>query len=203
MSRLCASLPCRRSTVSARSAATAIAEFGGLVLDRVEPMRIVARIFKQPVARAQRTLERRDAAAMFGIDRDHQTVEKTPPLGAGPGEQSVHRRRQPDDAQMIGEGGGRGDRLAIDPALPRGGGLALMRRLDAGAERRKTERAFDLDRHRPGAVALAEGDFFERCAAQAAAGHEKRNRFERLVLPAPFGPTSTTMSRAISSFAAR
>ena len=62
------------------------------MLDRVEPMRIGAGIFQQAVARAQRSLERRDAAAVLGIDREHQPVEETPPLGAGPGEQPVHRR---------------------------------------------------------------------------------------------------------------
>ena len=66
--------------------------------------------------------------------------------------------------------------------------VALMRRLDAGAERREAERAFDLDRRGPGAVALAEGDFVERRAAQAAAGHEERNGFEEVGLAGAVRP---------------
>ena len=69
------------------------------------------RLFQQPVARAQGSLERRHAARMLGIDRQHQPVEKAPALGGRPGEQLVHRRRQPDHAQMVGEGRGRADRL--------------------------------------------------------------------------------------------
>jgi len=39
-----------------------------LVLDGVEPVRVGPRLFQEPVARAQRAVERVDAAAMFGID---------------------------------------------------------------------------------------------------------------------------------------
>ena len=48
-----------------------------------------------------------DAAGMLGVDRQHQPVEKAPPLGGRPDEQPIHRRREPDDAQMIGKGGRR------------------------------------------------------------------------------------------------
>jgi len=37
-------------------------KLGGLVLDRVEPMRIAIGVFQQPIARAQGPLERGDAA---------------------------------------------------------------------------------------------------------------------------------------------
>ncbi len=89
------------------------------MLDRVEPVRIRPRVLQQPVARAQAALERGDAAAVLGIDGEHQPVEKAAALGGRAGKQPVHGRREPDDAQMIGEGGGRGDRLAIDAALAR------------------------------------------------------------------------------------
>ena len=56
-------------------------KLGGLVLDRVEPVRIGARLLEQPVARAQRALERGDAARMLGIDREHQPVEEAAALG--------------------------------------------------------------------------------------------------------------------------
>ena len=71
--------------------------------------------------------------------------------------------------------------------------VSARRRLDAGAERGEAERAFDLGRHRPRAVALAERDLVERRRG-AARGPGARNEIAsiRLVLPAPFGPTSTT-----------
>ena len=55
-------------------------KLGGFVLDRVEPMRVRLRLVQQPVARTQRALERIDPAAVLGIDREHQPIEKAPPL---------------------------------------------------------------------------------------------------------------------------
>ena len=89
------------------------------MLDRVEPVRIRPRFLQQPVARAQAALQRRDAAGVLGIDRQHQPVEKAAPLRGRPDEQLIHRRRQPDHAQMVGEGGRRADRLAVDAAFAR------------------------------------------------------------------------------------
>ena len=90
---------------------------------------------------------------------------------------------------MIAERGGRADR-----SRGRSGSAALVAaasspaRIDAGAERRQAERALDLGRDRPGAVALIVGDIVERGAAQAAArATETRSPPGRLVLPAPFG----------------
>ena len=57
---------------------------------------------------------------MLGVHREHQAVEEAPALGRRAVEQRVHRRRQPDDAQVIGESGGRRHRLAVD-AVARGG----------------------------------------------------------------------------------
>ena len=87
-------------------------------------------------------------AAWLGVDRQHQSVEKAAALRCRAHEQPVHRRHQPHHAEMIGERGSRGDRLAVDPALARerrfvGG------RFDAGAEGREPQRAVDLGRNRP------------------------------------------------------
>ena len=57
-------------------------------------------LFQEAVAAAQRPLELADARAMAGVDRQHEAVEETPPLARRAGEQRIHRRRQPDDAQM-------------------------------------------------------------------------------------------------------
>jgi len=43
-----------------------------------------ARLLQQPVARAQRALERGDPACMLGIDGKRQPVEKTAALGSSP-----------------------------------------------------------------------------------------------------------------------
>src|SRR5579864_3003525 len=55
-------------------------KLGCLVLDGIEPVRVGTWVLQEPVARAQRTLERIDAAAMVGIDRQRQAVEKAPAL---------------------------------------------------------------------------------------------------------------------------
>ena len=119
---------------------------------------------------------------MLAVDRQHQPVEKAPPLRRSAHEKPVHRGRQPDHAKMIAEGGGRAHRFAVDAAAPavRGGFGAW--RIDAGAECRKAERAFDFGGHRPGAVALIVGDIVERRAAQSAARRQKRNRLDAIGL---------------------
>ena len=129
-------------------------KLGGFALDRVAPMVVVVAHLQQPVARAQGAIQRRHPAGMLGVDRQHQPVEKPPPFRCGPHEQPVHRRCQPHHAQMIAEGGGGTHRLAVDPAAPAGSGFLRNRRIDAGAERRQSQRAFDLGGHRPRAVAL-------------------------------------------------
>ena len=104
-------------------------ELGGLVLDGVEPMRVRPRLLQQPVARAQRPLERVDPAGMLGVDRERQAIEKAPALGRRADEQRIHRRHQPDHAQMIGKRRGRRDRLAIDAVFALDGGAVVRRRV--------------------------------------------------------------------------
>ena len=125
---------------------------------------------------------------MLGVDRQHQPVEEPPPLRCRAEKQPVHRRRQPHHAQMIAEGGGGTDRLAVDPAAPAGGGAFAAGRVDAGAERGKAERALDLGGHRPGAVALDIGDIVERGAAQAPSGRQKRDRLDAIGLAGAVRP---------------
>ncbi len=76
--------------------------------------------------------------------------------------------------------------------------------IDTGAERGKPERALDLGRHRPGAVALVVGDILQRRATRRPRPGERNEIASRqLVLPAPFGPTSTTTSPRACTLAAR
>ena len=155
-------------------------ELGGLALHRIEPMRVQVSLLEQAVARAQRPLERRDPAAVAGIDREHQPVEEAPPLRARPGEQLIHGRHQPHHAQMIGKGRGGRHRLAIDAALA-GPHFGLAQRpLDPGTERGEPERTLDFRRDRPGAVAFRERQVFERRPAQAAARRQQRDRLEQI-----------------------
>ena len=151
-------------------------------------MVVVIAHFQQPVARAQGTVERRHPAGMLAVDRQHQPVEKPPPLRGRAQEQPVHRRRQPHHAQMIAEGGGRTDRLAVDPAAPAGGGASLPGGSMPVPSVAKPKRALDFGGHRPGAVALVVGDIVERGAAQAAAGRQKRDRLEAIGLAGAVRP---------------
>jgi hypothetical protein len=119
---------------------------------------------------------------MLGIDRKHEAVEKVAALGGRTAEQSVHRRHEPDDAEMIGECCGGRDRLAVDAVLARGCRILGGRRLNAGPQARQAQRTRHVRRHRPGAVALGKGDVFERRAPQAAPGCEKRDRLDEIGL---------------------
>ena len=62
------------------------------------------------------------------------------------------------------------------------------RRLDAGAERGEPERALDVGRHRPRAVAFREGDLLERGAAQPAPGRQERDRLDQVGLAGAVRP---------------
>ncbi len=89
-------------------------EFGRLALDRVEPGSVAPALLEKPVAPAQSPLELGDPRAVAGVDRQHEAVEKAAPLGRRPGEQRIHRRRQPDDAHVVRERARRGDGHAVD-----------------------------------------------------------------------------------------
>ena len=188
LARVRAASPPARVTRLAARGGDGDRKLGGFALDRVAPMVVIVAHFEQAVARAQRALQRRDAAGMLAVDRQHQPVEEAPPFGSRAEKQPVHRGRQPHHAQMIAEGGGRAHRLAVDPAAPAGGRGLRGRRVDAGAERGKPERALDLGRYRPGAVALVVGDILQRRAPQAAPRREKRDRLQAIGLAGAVRP---------------
>jgi len=125
------------------------ARFGGLVFDGIEPMRIGSRLLEQAIARAQRTLQRIDAARMRAVDGEHEAVEEAAALRCGAAEQGVHCGRHPDDAHMIGECRRRRSRLAIDAAFARCGISIGELRLDPGSKRREAERALEFGCRRP------------------------------------------------------
>ncbi len=174
-------------------------KLGGFAFDRVAPVVVVIADLEQPVARAQRALQRRHPAGMLGIDRQHQPVEEAPPLRSGAHEQPVHRRRQPDHAQMIAEGGRRerrtGSRSIRDsagwwrpPRLPAHRCRSRAWRVRARPRPRRIpprNRRPGCRRHPP-------------CVARRIGRRRPGDRNEiasrQLVLPAPFGPTSATTS---------
>ena len=82
-------------------------------------------LLEEPVAPAQRPLELADPRAVIGVDREHEPVEKAAPLARRPGEERIHRRRQPDDSHMVGEGARRGDGRAVDAVSPLRAALAV------------------------------------------------------------------------------
>ena len=137
-------------------------------------------IVQEAVARAQRAFQCVDARAVLGVGRQHQAIQELAALRRGAGKQAIHRRHQPEDAQMIGERGRR-HRFAVDAAFARDV-LVIRRRFDAGAQHGDAKAAFDFRRYRPRSVALAESHFFHRRVAQAAAGAEDGDRFQHVGL---------------------
>ena len=166
------------------------------MLDRVEPVRIGARVFQEPVARTQRALKRVDARHVVGIDRQHEAIEKAPALGGRTVEQLVHGGDEPDHPQVVGERGGRRHRLAIDAALARRLDDIAGRGLDPGAERREAERTIDIRRHRPGTVAFREGDIVERGAPQSPSRRQERDRLDEVGLAGAVRPDQHRRRRA-------
>ena len=196
--------PTAARTVSARAAATATAS------SAVSCSTASSQCGSCAASSSRRLRERSERSSAVtrpeccGVDRQHQAVEKAPPLGGRAVEQRVHRGRQPDHAQMIGEGRGRGDRLAVDAAFARAArrprrpaarcrcrawrGRARLR------PRQRPPRSRRLRRKRP-----------PRAWRGAGRGPGARSEIAsiRLVLPAPFGPVSTTgLARPNSNCAA-
>ena len=65
------------------------------MLRRLQPAPVRHAFLKQTVAIAQRAFELVGARAVIRVDAERETVEKTSPFARRPGEEAVHRRRQP------------------------------------------------------------------------------------------------------------
>ena len=57
---------------------------------------------------------------MTRVDRQHEAIEKAAPLARRPGEQRIHRRRQPDETHMVAKGARRRDGRAVDAVVALG-----------------------------------------------------------------------------------
>ena len=164
---------------------------GKLRLDRIEPGRSGV-FLQQPVPLREQPFEVACAAAMRGIDGQHQAVEEAPALGRRAGEQAVHRRRQPQDAEIFEQRLGRGDRRAVDAHL----------RVFSSPERRLGEARADarllaVPRKVAATAQPADVPRARRSPRSSrGAGRDPASSSEiassRLVLPAPFSPVSTT-----------
>jgi hypothetical protein len=157
------------------------AKLGHLVLGGVEPDGVGAGLLQQPVAIAQGALQRRDAGAVIGVDRQHKPVEKAAAVARRAREQAVHGRRQPNEAQMVGEGARRGDGGAIDAAFASGGGEALGG-LQPRAELGEAVGALQLDRDGEAAAPACPRHIGEIGAAQSAALREQRQGLDEIGL---------------------
>ena len=186
-------LACRRATVSARSAATATAS------SAVSCSTASSQCGSGRGSSSSRLRERSDARApRRGSECSASTAStsrsrKRRRSEAGP----VNSRPSPASARRRAD-----DRRRRSPRRPaRGrcgtcrvvGASRRVRRLDAGAERGKPERALDLGTTPPRSRrprAKATSSSVARRRPRPGASNEIAS--SRLVLPAPFGPTSTT-----------
>ena len=65
------------------------------------------RLGEKPVAPAHRLLEGVEARAVLAVDGEHGAIEEAAALGCRAGEEAIHRRRQPEDAEMLEQRFGR------------------------------------------------------------------------------------------------
>ena len=82
---------------------------GDLLLQRVEPDGLIARLARGHLAAQQARRSRMrlligvEAAGMAGIEAEHQPVEEAPARRFGLEEQPIHLRRQPEHGQPLGQ----------------------------------------------------------------------------------------------------
>ena len=112
---------------------------------------------------------------------------------AGPPNRPSIARRQPDDAQVIREGRGGSDRLAVDAAFARAASrpptIAAARCRCRASRGPARPRVRPQTAHEPSPSANATSSSVARRRPRPGARNEIASI--RLVLPAPFGPTST------------
>ncbi len=109
------------------------AGLGNLPFDRVQPSRVGTLVLEQAISRPQGTLKRVDTRSVSGVHRQHETVEEAPSIAGRSGEKAVQRRREPDEADVVGECGWRGYGRPVDSTSPRRA-TVTFHALHAGAE---------------------------------------------------------------------
>ena len=130
---------------------------------------------------------------MLRIDREHQPIEKAPPLAAGPVNSpsiaGVSQTRRRWSAKARAEAtGARSMRLS---AL----GAAVRRRLQPDAELAAIAVLLDLDRDREAAGPAVPRAFASSARRKPRPGENSDSASRRLVLPAPFSPPDAITAR--------
>ena len=134
---------------------------------------------------------------MRRIEPEHQPIEQPPPPGRPFDKQPIHQRGQPQHPEPLGERGLAARRLAIDADR-----AALAARVVAsGADANRTASGLDGRRDRPardrrlgrrdiapGGADIAPVDIAKPGVAQAAAGGQKRHRFQEVGLAGAVRP---------------
>lgn len=166
------------------------ADFRDLALDGIEPVGIGALILQQAIAMAQGILKGTRAARMVRVDREHEAIEKTPPIPRRSPEQAVLIRREPEKAEMIEEAVGAGHRLAIDATDPPG--LARQHRR---AERDIAQPPLALGMDGEGTRARFPRHAGELRTAQSTARTEQRQGLEDIGLARAIGPRQCQQPR--------
>ncbi len=94
------------------------AERGDFPLCGVEPAPVGDGFFEQPVPVAQSALQPVGARAMLGVYAERKPIEKTATIARRARKEPIHRRREPEHSDMIGEGARRTGRHAVNAIKP-------------------------------------------------------------------------------------
>ena len=139
---------------------------------------------QQAVPLLHRPLELAEAQPEARIEARDDAVEEAAALGGRPGEKAVHRRRQPEDVDQVGERAGAGPGLAVDAhaAARARAVLALQAGADPGAAQRGTHGGGD------GPVRGADaGQLRVGRPAQTLAGGQQRDSLDEVGLARAVG----------------
>ena len=147
---------------------------------------------QQTVALRDGRVVRRHLARVARLERPDQPVEEAAAAGGALQEQPVHLRREPDGRDSRRDLGGAARRGAVQAEGTTLGGVL---RLGAGADVQPALRGHEPARNRPAAGGAVTREFGEPRAAQAAPGHQHRDRFQQVGLAAAVRPVITA-SRA-------
>ena len=185
------------ATVSARASATATA-FAASSVSTASSQAEEAFSSSRRLRCVSKPVEVARAARMPRIDGQHQAVEEAAALAGRAGEKPVHRRRQPQHAEIFEHrlGGAAAGAVDADAAVLRLAGrvppaMPVPRR--AVSPSQKTSAATAQPSFVPVRVISAKG---ARRSPRPGVNSEIASRM--LVLPAPFGPVSTTSGAANS-----
>ena len=162
--------------------------FGHAALDRIGPGRVDAATFQQCVAFTHGFLITPGDAAMARDMRHDLAIKEPPPLAGAAAKHAVHVRGQPDDANEVGEvGGRRRGAVETDRAIVAAvAGFQANANLAIFVQRR---------RNRPARLDPVFDHVGQGSGTQAAARAKLADRFENVGLASPVGAPETNRAR--------